>query len=42
MINMNSFFNFVYTWNKDHMLKLGLNRFIEIQANLTIYLLAFK
>jgi hypothetical protein len=33
MINMNIFFNFVKTLNKDYILKVGLSIFIEIQAS---------
>jgi hypothetical protein len=33
---MNIFFNFVKTLNKDYMFKIGLSRFMEIQAKLTI------
>jgi hypothetical protein len=32
-INMNIFFNFVKTLNKDYMFKEGLNKFIKIQAS---------
>jgi hypothetical protein len=38
---MNHFFNFVKTLNKEYMFKLGLSRFIGIQANATIYFIAF-
>jgi len=34
---MNIFFNFVKTLNKVYMFKVGLSRFMGIQANVTIY-----
>jgi hypothetical protein len=36
-INMNIFFNFVKTLNKEYMFKVGLSRFIGIQANVIVY-----
>jgi hypothetical protein len=36
-INMNMFFDFVTTIFLNHMFKVGLNRFIEIQKNVTTY-----
>jgi len=33
---MNIFFNFVKTLNKDYMFKVGLSKFMEIQAKFTI------
>jgi hypothetical protein len=41
-INMNIFFSFVKTLNKDYMFKAGLSRFMGIQAKLTIYFITFK
>jgi hypothetical protein len=32
MINMNICFNYVKTLNNDYMFKVGLSRFVEIQA----------
>jgi hypothetical protein len=37
IINMNIFFDFVTTIFLNHMFKVGLNRFIEIQKNIIIY-----
>jgi hypothetical protein len=33
MINLNIFFNFVKTLSKDYIFKVGLSRFMEIQAS---------
>jgi len=33
MINMNIFFDFVKTLDKNYMFKVGLNKFIEIQTS---------
>jgi hypothetical protein len=34
---MNIFFNFFETLNKEYILKIGLSRFMGIQANVTNY-----
>jgi hypothetical protein len=34
--------NFVKTLNKDYMFKIGLNKFLKIQANFIIYFITFK
>jgi len=39
---MNIFFNFVKTLNKDYMFRVGLSRFMGIQAKLTIYFRTFE
>jgi hypothetical protein len=39
---MNIFFNFVKTLNKDYMFRVGLSRFMGIQAKLIFYFIAFK
>jgi len=39
---MKIFFNFDKTLTKDYMFKICLNRFMEIQAKLTIYFIPFK
>jgi hypothetical protein len=39
---MNIFFNFVKTLNKDYMFKVGLSRFMGIQAELIVYFIAFN
>jgi hypothetical protein len=41
-INMNIFFIFVKTSDKNYMFKVGLNRFMGIQAKLTVYFIKFK
>jgi hypothetical protein len=41
-INMNIFFNFVKTLNKDYMFKIGVSKFTRIQAKFTISFIAFK
>jgi hypothetical protein len=41
-INMNIFFDFVKALNKDYMFKIGLSRFMGIQAKFTISFIAFK
>jgi hypothetical protein len=38
---MKTFFNFV-EMTKGYMFKVGLSRFIRIQAKLTIYFITFK
>jgi hypothetical protein len=40
MININIFFNIVKTLNKKYMFKIDLNRFMGIQANVTVYFIA--
>jgi hypothetical protein len=37
---MNVFFNFVKALNKEYMFKVGLSKFIGIQAKVTIYFIA--
>jgi hypothetical protein len=39
---MNIFFNFVKTLNKDYIFKIGLNKFLKIQAKFIIYFITFK
>jgi hypothetical protein len=39
---MNIFFNFVKTLNKYYMFKVGLSKFMGIQAKLTIYFIVLK
>jgi hypothetical protein len=39
---MNIFFNFVKNLNKNYMFKIGLSRFMGMQAKLTIFFIAFK
>ncbi len=39
---MNIFFNFVKTLSKDYIFKIGLNKFLEIQAKFIIYFITFK
>jgi hypothetical protein len=39
---MNVFFKFVKILNKDYMFRVGLSRFMGIQAKLTIYSIILK
>jgi hypothetical protein len=39
---MKFFFNFVKNLTKDYMFKVGLSRFMGIQAKFTFYFIAFK
>jgi hypothetical protein len=39
---MNKNFNFVKILNKDYMFKVGLSKFMGIQAKLTIYFIVLK
>jgi hypothetical protein len=41
-INMNIFFNFVKNLNKDYMFRVGLSRFMGIQAKFIIYFITLK
>jgi len=42
MINMNIFFNFIRTFNKKYIFKIGLNIFIQIQAKFTDYFITLN
>jgi hypothetical protein len=39
---MNIFFNFVKTLDKNYIFKVGLSRFMGIQAKFTVYFITFK
>jgi hypothetical protein len=37
---MNIFFNFLKTFHKEYMFKVGLNRFMGFQAKVIVYFIA--